>query len=47
MNMGELLKIIIACVILSSVLRALGAEQWVATLCCFGMSFFWTVPNKG
>ena len=45
MDMKELFKVIIACVLLSNTLTILGAEQWLATLCCFGMSFFWIPPQ--
>ncbi len=44
-DIKELFKVIIACVILTNILTLLGASTWLTVVCSMGMSFFW-IPSS-
>ncbi len=46
MNVAELIKIVVASLILSNVLQVLGAATWVVYACCLGMGLFWIYPKQ-
>jgi len=46
MNLNELIKVAVASLLLSNILYALGASNWVVYGCSIGMGLFWIYPKE-